>query len=75
MVAGKRSHIFYATQAKAEEVIGSFIAKDILSNGAPIPESDIFDGEVFSPTLPTLFHPERDGELTRSQQMAEKISN
>jgi hypothetical protein len=75
MVAGKRSYIFYATQAKAEEVIGSFIAKEILSNGAPIPESDIFNSGMSFPELTYLFHPDRDGELTRSQQMAEKISN
>lgn len=75
MVAGKRSYIFYATQARAEEVIGSFIAKEILSNGAPIPESEIISSEIDFPILDTLFHPERDNELTRSQQMAEKISN
>jgi hypothetical protein len=75
MVAGERSYIFYATQAKAEEVIGSFVAKEILSNGAPIPELDIFTNESGHLDLTCLFHPERDNELTRSQQMAERISN
>ena len=74
MVAGQRSYIFYATADKAEQVIGSFIKEDILNGGALIPESEIVKGDVFFPDLSNLFHPNRDGEESRSQQMAGRLS-
>lgn len=74
MVAGQKSYIFYATAEKAEQVIESFIKEDILNDGTLIPESEIVKGDVLFPDIPTLFHPKRDQEKTRSQQMEECLS-
>jgi len=74
MVAGQRSYIFYATAEKTEQVIESFIKEDILNDGALIPESEVVKGDVFFPDLSNLFHPKRNQEKTRPQQMEECLS-
>jgi hypothetical protein len=74
LVAGEKSYIFYATADKAEQVIRNFINESILNDGVPVPESNIVKETFFSPDFSSLFHPGKDEEKTRSQQMAEKIA-
>jgi hypothetical protein len=75
LVAGARSYIFYATKEEAAKAIETFINSTVLENGVSIPEADLLKNEVgIDPVQKALFHPIKDDEMSRSQQMAQKIS-
>lgn len=75
LVAGARSYIFYATKEEAAKAIETLINSTVLENGVAIPEADLLKHELgFDPIQKALFHPIKDDEMSRSQQMAQKIS-
>jgi hypothetical protein len=75
LVAGARSYIFYATKEEAAKAIGTFMDSVVIHNGLPIPEAVLLNHEVgIDPHQACLFHPNRKEEMTKSQQIAEKLS-